>query len=568
MKKKLIKILALSFDQMARQRKQRPAESEEIGLDEVDEFAQGKEQVLLKEAGWDKPEQESSDEDEEEQVMDIDEDDKATKADIDEYRRKLRGPIDEDEEEYFVNEDESEAEEDEGWGISKNDYYGAEDLEEENDEDAKEMEIEALRLQKKHMEELNMDDYMLDETVDEWKKEAKDEEPEEEAPKTVKVSAMDKAEQRQSLEKQYPEFIPLTKDFESLRPTLEDLAARRDQLGEVDRVRYTALASYLGTVATYFALFLDQMSTGEQFSMKNEPIMESILSTREGWRIANKLKPVISQSDDEVVIEQEEEESEIGQSQHNSDIDESGSNSDSDSFHSFSEESEVEETPKLRRSIKHLKKKKLEDIDEIDLEEKKGRRKTLGFYTSKIDQTDKKKKTKFQGDEDIPYKERLFERQQRLLEEARKRGDISNKSAPGVDLGDDLDDEEPEEVLDIDDDAYYESMKSKKDAKKHAKENAVKLAKKAIREGNYNELMESVDDDGKRAINFQILKNKGLTKKRKKENRNSRVKKRLRYAKAQKKLSSVRAVYKAPEGPYQGEKTGIKKNLSRSVKLA
>ena len=38
------------------------------------------------------------------------------------------------------------------------------------------------------------------------------------------------------------------------------------------------------------------------------------------------------------------------------------------------------------------------------------------------------------------------------------------------------------------------------------------------------ELQEAVGQDGKRAINYQILKNKGLTPHRKKEYRNSRVK--------------------------------------------
>ena len=44
--------------------------------------------------------------------------------------------------------------------------------------------------------------------------------------------------------------------------------------------------------------------------------------------------------------------------------------------------------------------------------------------------------------------------------------------------------------------------------------------------------------------------------------------KRKQYEKAQKKLKSVRQVYDANNrGPYEGEKTGIKKGLSRSVKL-
>ena len=89
----------------------------------------------------------------------------------------------------------------------------------------------------------------------------------------------------------------------------------------------------------------------------------------------------------------------------------------------------------------------------------------------------------------------------------------------------------------------------------------------AAKAGKLQELQESMGEDGKRAINYQILKNRGLTPHKKKDNRNTRVKKRKKYEQAKKKLKSVRQVYEGSLGPYEGEKTGIKKGLSRSVKL-
>jgi U3 small nucleolar RNA-associated protein 3 len=64
-------------------------------------------------------------------------------------------------------------------------------------------------------------------------------------------------------------------------------------------------------------------------------------------------------------------------------------------------------------------------------------------------------------------------------------------------------------------------------------------------------------------------KNKGLTPRRKKEVRNPRVKKRMRFDEKKKKLASIKAVYKGGEGRggYGGEFTGIKKDLVKSVKL-
>jgi U3 small nucleolar RNA-associated protein 3 len=73
----------------------------------------------------------------------------------------------------------------------------------------------------------------------------------------------------------------------------------------------------------------------------------------------------------------------------------------------------------------------------------------------------------------------------------------------------------------------------------------------------------------KRGTTWAMLSNKGLTPHRKKEDRNPRVKKRLKYEKAKKKLKSVRAVAvdKSKVGAYGGELTGIKPNLAKSIRF-
>ena len=68
--------------------------------------------------------------------------------------------------------------------------------------------------------------------------------------------------------------------------------------------------------------------------------------------------------------------------------------------------------------------------------------------------------------------------------------------------------------------------------------------------------------DGPRGLTRAILKNKGLTPHRQKSVRNPRVKKRMRYEKAKKKVSSQKAVWKggiSATGRYEGEKSGISK---------
>ncbi|KAG7704576.1 hypothetical protein KL914_003967 [Ogataea haglerorum] len=515
------------------------------GLDEVDEFHAGREKILLDQANFEEPESEES----EQEVLGLDEDEDS-EEEIERYKKKLTGHVEEDEEDYFGSEQEQEEEEEEeGWG-GRSDYYGGDEVEEE--EDAKLLEEEALRIQKKHSQELNMDDYMMDDSVGDWVK--GEEETEESRDQKLDLNKLDEAGFSEVMESQYPEFIPLTKEVKDLKPVLDDLLKEKDA-DPVAELRFNALSAYLGTIATYFALFGSYLKSGEPFSMREEPIMTGILSAREVWRQAQKKRAkTVSEDGDQESSEPEEEI--IDQ------YDDRLSDEEDESEVSVAED-EVQDVL-AERKVRKLRAVGPEDIDEVDLEEKKGRRRTLRFYTSKIDQQEKKKDAKYQGDQDVPYKERLFERRERLLEEARKRGDRANTSAPGLALGEeDLEEPSPEKP----DTEYYDEVKSKKQLSKQERKEAHELAKKAARDGKLAEIQETIGESGKRALNYQILKNRGLTPHRNKDNRNARVKKRKKYAKAQKKLKSVRAVYNKDHGPYVGETTGIKKNLSKSVKL-
>jgi U3 small nucleolar RNA-associated protein 3 len=76
-------------------------------------------------------------------------------------------------------------------------------------------------------------------------------------------------------------------------------------------------------------------------------------------------------------------------------------------------------------------------------------------------------------------------------------------------------------------------------------------------------------NEGRRVASSKILKSKGLKRYRNKEDKNPRVKHRRRYDKALKKRKGIVQEYAGAEAAvkYGGEATGIKPNLSRSVKL-
>ncbi|KAG9296944.1 hypothetical protein G9A89_006899 [Geosiphon pyriformis] len=202
----------------------------------------------------------------------------------------------------------------------------------------------------------------------------------------------------------------------------------------------------------------------------------------------------------------------------------------------------------------------LDVLDEIDAEEKAQKKNSLRHYTARVNQN-LVKRTKFQrysGDADIPYKDQK-------ITEVKEPGNLSGSA----DLDDqDWDDDDKRVSLEMDQqdpNDYYDQMKEVKKAQKLQKKiqyEAQVEAKRRIHEDSNNLL-----EGAKRQINYQILKNKGLTPHRKKEQRNPRVKHRQKYEKAKKKIKSVRHVVTPQEGSYGGEKTGIKIGLSRSIKL-
>lgn len=601
------------------------------GLNEVDDFAQKRGEILLSQSTLNKK-QHSYDSDEEladngeEEIMGIDESDDDNEEDASDYEvktedvhKKVFGrrmePTQNSDEEDFDGEGD---EEDLQWGTTKNEYYGADDL--DDDDEAKEIEKEALRQQKLHLDELHMQDFLDDEVENEWVKKAKDYDMEKFKESTSMKSTdastediknifqMDEESKKDFIKTSFPEFFPLSSEFAKLNNKLEELNANPNaQESHVLNIKKSALNAYISVIASYFALFLNELKNNidEFYTMKDHPVMESILTLKEIWRQADELPnelempDQVMNSEDGQEIDQEHSDGELDQvSGLDEDIlaatvpiDNEGESSSDDEGSEDDDGSEEEDGEQQQQAdfgidisasrVPQNGNKKTRDMDndfletdinDVDAAEKRARKKTLRFYTSKIDQADLKKLERFKGDDDIPYKERLFERQQRLLEEARKRGQNNGKDDEhDLDTGDyNSDDEKVASSVNTggQKDDYYNQVKNKKLYKKLARSKAHEEAIIASKEGKLAEAAENIGEGGKRAINYQILKNKGLTPKRHKDNRNSRVKKRKKYEQAQKKLKSVRQVYSGGQsGAYEGEKTGIKKNLVKSVKF-
>ncbi|KIY67121.1 hypothetical protein CYLTODRAFT_422822 [Cylindrobasidium torrendii FP15055 ss-10] len=208
------------------------------------------------------------------------------------------------------------------------------------------------------------------------------------------------------------------------------------------------------------------------------------------------------------------------------------------------------------------------ELQHADAMDKKARKKTLRFHTSKIESASARRKgarnEAVGGDDDIPYKERRRQKDIRGEAEAKRRLEKQG--------GADLDDADSEvnmqewkgtgmDVDTQDDDGYYDLVKKQKQEKKEAR-------KVAHEENTARMDTGPASAEGPRALTTAMLKNRGLTPHRSKSVRNPRVKKRQKYDQAQKKVSSQKAVYKGGDGgKYDGERSGISK-VVKSVRLS
>ncbi|CAL5391787.1 unnamed protein product [Camellia sinensis] len=174
------------------------------------------------------------------------------------------------------------------------------------------------------------------------------------------------------------------------------------------------------------------------------------------------------------------------------------------------------------------------------------------------------------GDDDLPQRDDIGERRRKL--ELRVLAGAGIKSGDDVDDGPgnlesdgdtDMEEEEDEEEggESESDDEFYKQVKQQRDAK---------LAAKAGMYGRTSavpSMPEVTLVDGKRQITYQMEKNRGLTRARKKLIKNPRKKYKLKHQKAVvRRKGQVRDI-KKPMGSYGGEASGINAGISRSIRF-
>ncbi|ORX59816.1 hypothetical protein DM01DRAFT_1318014 [Hesseltinella vesiculosa] len=512
----------------------------------------------------------------------------------------LDGLEEEDDEDEFDDEDEDAEEEKEEatWGTSKNAYYDAD--EGEDLEEMREEEEEALKIQKQRLADMDEADFM-DETMPGWGLGAQ---ADQEADKALVASVTKEleeisfdvsksvaarrknlpvAEKVKILQNESPELLDLLNEFKDKSELVAQLKTQLDSIQKHDKqdekaaqfllFQYQLYMNYLTNMSFYFAL-----KAANTPGVRDHPVIGTLVSLRQSIekteRLEKKLEPQLEtfwqQLQLPATVEKQHRSTEsIIPTIHSSDSDMNASDDlEEDEEDVASEEEEADNWAAVHdieeefKSMKKANKRKrdmgddfgeLDALDQVDMEDKLNRKRSIRDYVAKIESKQAKQMAKYQGDTDLPYKNRKHQQQQKGVAQPKDTSaDLDNE---------DWNEQDVRDAQDEVDDDYTKMVRSKK---------ARKMQKQAEYDASRAPLMDShedVDDGDKRMASRQILKNKGLTPRRRKEDRNSRVKKRMQYNKKLKKLSSTRAVAKPLTGNYGGEATGIKTNVARSVKF-
>lgn len=524
------------------------------------------------------------------------------------------------------NAEDEESSEEEHWGTNRSDYYNADII--ETEADALEEEKEAKRLHQKQVKGMTEADFGFDET--EWigeKSEARQLKSYTEKLPEAQIPQDATDQQRlQILRSRYPELQHLAEDFLHLRSLKEELdmqceqtarqIAKGRELGDglPATIKRDALTAYLAAISLYFVVLSSEVNGADVQSINAMPPLElhehSIIQTltraRELWdhvadedtaalkSLPNTTAPNVPQTSKpqvnghkSVVVSAKPPKKQASDSKKPRKLDEQ------DLDEEYIDLSKIQLGQKKKKTSKPRKLLEIDELiraanaEEVDSDsdfgderplteeqyaEKDRKRKSLRFYTSQIASKANKRgiaSREAGGDDDLPYRERQRDRQERLMKAAEARGNDGADTFSDDGEGDELGEELPLQARPDVNDEYYDTVlnaAARKKADKKAKAEAYTVA---ARNGAEVYEEETVGADGKRAITYAIAKNKGLAPKRKKEVRNPRVKKRKKFDEKMKKLSSVRQVYKGGEGRggYGGELTGIKTNIVKSVKL-
>lgn len=397
-------------------------------------------------------------------------------------------------------------------------------------------------------------DFGFDEN--EWLQEAKDDDGDvvTEILKDVEITDdLGPEERLKLLQTRYPEFEFLANEFVELHPVLEDLNNEISATGPrntVAVIKSRALAAYLGSLTMYFAVLTstakqeNAKSALDPMELRDHAVMDSLLQCREMW---SKTKTLQAEDmpfggleadeipSDEATPETDEEEAleripSTKKSKKAAKLEAAAAATakarkariDANEA-SLTDLSLIPTTKTRKPSSSKAKRAVVQDSDSDFGEEetlssravaeKAAKKKSLRFYTSQIAQRSNKRSEAGRdagGDADLPYRERLRDRQNRLNAEAERRGKKLDEYGRGAELGGNSDEEDDADraagkKVQDEEDEYYDLVAQTSKAKKAMKgdKHAALIAAEA--ENSLARVEGEGVADGKRAIGCMFL---------------------------------------------------------------
>ena len=411
------------------------------------------------------------------------------------------------------------------WGTKKKHYYGGntgeeidEDLDESDLEEDKMEEMEAAKLQSRQLEMMEEEDFLdafVPKKSEDGKKSKTDKKTEATVDSVTKdLSKLSAKEQGKLFRQQNPEFDGVVADFnmrmkEAIK--LSKLVSLADA-GEIpegpvlDLIRYKLeiLLNYCTNISAYL------MFKSQGVSLTLHPVTTRLVQFRQLIDKVETLDTEVSEQVDKLVNRLDAGES--------------------------IKTLVKEERRRIKRDNERLNKSKIKFADKQKQDSKKTKKKKKAKKIVEPAENAEKE----DENEDLTRDERMaLEVYDAVRKNKRKLEDSEEEATNG-------DDEENNEEDSDDDEERQEDVNTYNDE---------------------NEDLEDDDIDEKRAITYKIAKNKGLTPKRSKLQRNPRVKNRMKYTKALKRRKGAVREVREQTSKYGGEASGINMRVKKGVKF-
>ena len=458
----------------------------------------------------------------------------------------------------------SEEEEEERWGRKKQNYYEADDESGDEEEEAK----EAVRLQRKKLSTLSAEDFNA-------RKGSKRESSKRESVKEEEVDAVyfsSSSEGEDQPEESGVDLEGLMTEFKEklsyLHEYLDPLMHEPSQLPELRhgltflRIKHRLLSAYCACIAFYIAA----KAEGRSLEAKH-PLFDRLVEYRLLLERMRPLEARMQPQIDRLLHAAHVAEKEVGSNvEMIEEEDEEQLKPNLSNLKIEKTEGDTYRPPRIAAvSYPHEKQSKHKSRMLTELEEEEGEEPEEEAFNSVIKKGDAK--------EDRARKAReLYEEDQLVrLPETRK---DKKKKDKYVDELEDL-----EELME-----GMGKRKYEREAGSDAEESMgsvssmseiedddepVRKKPRARRQGttSFRPIEDMDGDSRRRPVPRDILRNRGQTPHRPKEQRNPRVRMRMKHERKSKKLGSFKPISRQPTGRYTGESSGIRSNLSKSVRF-